>query len=383
MAVDYSHMTDVELLRATTIEKDDYSPSALSAIRMEMARRGLDAAKLMDQIRVAKEDSEPEICTQAEALERLSPDMPEWKPMTFTNAVNQQLIISRQRSNWNAHFLALEKYQYSVIVPDITQIKSLLALFMRLEDADLAGQQEYNLTEWETLNPSDGLVRMEAVSQALTDADIPHVVQSSDFAQLSLFLPGDFLHDARAIWDDLDQKVKDLQDQIEKLPEKRQELKLLELYEELIPLVEDCSVPYFNRGVLQFELGRSEEAAASFIEAVAHGIQRLEEQDCLAETKDYLEHLAARLPDHLGIMHALVALKYYENDDRAVEMLYQRILAHNANDSVAHLNLGYFYHTDPEQRPRARDHFKRYLELEPRASDRVVIAELVTALEKE
>lgn len=383
MAVDYSHMTDVELLRATTIEKDEYSPSALSAIRMEMARRGLDAAKLMDQIRVAKEGSEPEICTQAEALERLSPDMPEWKPITFTNAVNQQLIVSRQRSNWNAHFLALGKYQYSVIVPDITQIKNLLASFMRLEDADLAGQQEYNLTEWETLNPSDGLARMEAVSQALTEADIPHVVQSSDFAEFSLFLPGEFSHDARAIWDDLDQKVKDLQHQIEKLPEKRQELKLLELYEELIPLVEDCSVPYFNRGVLQFELGRSEEAAASFIEAVAHGIQRLEEQDCLAETKDYLEHLAARLPDHLGIMHALVALKYYENDERAVEMLYQKILAHNASDSVAHLNLGYFYHTDPAQRPRARDHFKRYLELEPRASDRVVIAELVTALEKE
>lgn len=155
MAADYSHMTDVELLRATTIEKDDYSPSALSAIRMEMARRGLDAAKLMDQIRVAKEGSEPEICTHAEALERLSPGMPEWKPMTFTNAVNQQLIVSRQRSNWNAHFLALEEYQYSAIVPDITQIKSLLVSFMRLEDADLAGQQEYNLIEWETLNQKE------------------------------------------------------------------------------------------------------------------------------------------------------------------------------------------------------------------------------------
>lgn len=383
MAVDYSDMTDVELLRAITIEKDDYSPSALSTIRMEMARRGLDAAKLMDQIRVAKEGSEPEICTQAEALERLSPDMPEWKPITFTNAVNQQLIVSRQRSTWNAHFLALGKYQYSVIVPDITQIKSLLASFMRLEDADLAGQEEYNLTEWETLNQSDGLVCMEAVSQALTEAGIPHVVQSSDFAEFSLFLPGEFLHDARVILDDLDQKVKDLQDQIAKLPEKGQEVKLVELYDELIALVDDRSVPYFNRGVLQFELGRSEAAAASFIEAVAQGIPRLEEQDCLIETKNYLEHLAARLPDYLGIMHALVALKYYENDDRAVEMLYQKILAHNANDSVAHLNLGYLYHTDPEQRPRARDHFKRYLELEPHAADHAVIAELVTELEKE
>lgn len=383
MAVDYSHMTDVELLRATTIEKEDYSPSALSAIRMEMAKRGLDLAKRMDQIRVAQEDGEPEICSQAEALERLSPDVPEWKPITFTNAVSQQLIVSRQRSNWHAHFLALEKYQYSVIVPDITQIKSLLASFMRLEDADLSGQQEYHLTEWETLNQSDGLLRMEAVSQALTEAGIPHVVQSSDYAQLSLFLPGGFLRDARAVLDDLDQKVKELQDQIVKLPEKGQEVKLVELYDELIALVEDRSVPYFNRGVLQFELGRSEAAAVSFIEAVAHGIPRLEEQNCLVETKDYLEHLAARLPDHLGIMHALVALKNYENDDRAVEMLYQKILARNANDSVAHLNLGYLYHTDPEQRPRARDHFKRYLELEPRAVDRAVIAELVTELEKE
>ncbi|KAA0226834.1 hypothetical protein EDS67_18735 [candidate division KSB1 bacterium] len=182
MAVDYSHMTDVELLRATTIEKDDYSPSALSAIRMEMARRGFDAAKLMDQIRVAKEGSEPETYTHAEALERLSPDM----------------------------------------------------------------------------------------------------------------------------------------------PGKVQELKLRELYGKLIPLVEDCFVPYFNRGVLQFQLGRREEAAASFIEAAAHGIRRFEEEDCPVETKTYLE-----------------------------------------------------------QWPRARDHFKRYLELEPHVADRAVIAELVTELEKE
>lgn len=376
-------MADVELLRATTVEKAQYSPSALSAIRMEMARRRLDVTKLMDEIRVAQSGDKPEICTQAEALERLSNDMPAWKPITFTNAANQQLIVSRQRSNWNVHFLALEEYQYSIIVPNLEQAKSLLASFMRLEDANLAGQQEYNVREWETLSQSDGITRMEAVSQSLTEANILHIVQASDFSQLGLLLPGEYLSDARAILDDLDQKVRALQDQIEKLPEKGQELKLLELYEELIPLVEDCSVPYFNCGVLQFELGRSEEAAASFIEAVAHGIQRLEEQDCLVETKDYLEHLAARLPDHLGIMHALVALKYYENDDRAVEMLYQKILARNPNDSIVHLNLGYLYHTDPEQRPRAREHFQRYLELEPHAADRAVIAELVTELEKE
>lgn len=383
MSSGFLHMTDGELLRATTIEKDQYSPSALAAIRMEIAERRLDAGKLMDQIRVAQEGDEPEICTQAEALARILVDMPEWKPITFGNAVDQQLVVSRQRTNWNAHFLAQEEYQYSITIPDSEQAKILLAAFMRLEDADLVRHEEYNLREWEMLEQSSDLARLDAMSRALANAQVPHIVQPGEPALYGLLLPVEFLKEAREVLDQLDRRVKDLEERIEEMPARGQEQNLVELYNELIPLVEDRSVLYFNRGVLQFELGRSEEAATSFIEAVAQGIQRLEQLDCLSDTVEYLEHLAARLPDHPGLLHALVALKHYNNDDSAVEMLYQKILARNANDGVAHLNLGHLYYADAEQRHRAREHFQRYLELEPRATDRAVIAELISELEKE
>lgn len=381
--LNHETMTDTELLRATTISKDNYSAVALAALAGEMARRGLDANQLLSRVQLAGDEGETQACTIAAALAKITAETVLWKPLMFTNAVGEQLILQRQLSFWNADFLDQEDYQHSFLLQDVEQARELFRAFAQLATAAVAVLAEFHLDEWETVLQSNSHVRLENVSRALTAAAVAHVVKPGEGASFYLLVPAQAFAPACAVVEGLDQRRAALEAAIDKLPPRGREEQRLELYEQLLPLTEERAVLQFNRGVLLFELGRSEAAAAAFGEAVGADLAVLQEQGCLEDLENCLESLWPRLPANVEILHSLAVVKVFKQCDEEAAMLYDRILARCPEDAIAHLNLGYLLHAEPAQSHRALAHFKRYLELVPQAEDRTLIERLVAELNRE
>ena len=151
----------------------------------------------------------------------------------------------------------------------------------------------------------------------------------------------------------------------------------LRIYDQLFELVPDDETVAFNRGVIQFDLGKYEDAAESFIVSAFNR----NDDDIRDDSEDYLNQILEELPENLSILHSLASLAMENGDGELIEKFYSRIIEIDPSDPLSHLNLGHYYYADNLDDELARGHFKRFLELSPGSDEAEEIKNILDEME--
>jgi hypothetical protein len=122
-------MTDEELVRALTLEKENYSADFLRIATQEMANR-------------------KEV----------------WK---FTNSVNEALLLQKEVSFWTIHLFDRDEYYQSFVVKTSKDAADFLTRFLRLEDQEYTVEYQYDLGACETLAKSNSQRYIQKLSKSI------------------------------------------------------------------------------------------------------------------------------------------------------------------------------------------------------------------------
>jgi tetratricopeptide (TPR) repeat protein len=385
---DCARMSDEELVRVLTLDKDDYTEFSLQLVAREMARRKLELAEFINRVRIGLNDGEPENCTIDQALARLKQEIALWDNWHFTNCLREKISIQKEVAFWTVHFFEDEVYQQSFVIKTFQDIEVFVTPLLRLAAGNYPVAFQYYLDECEIFAESYSSGYIEKTSNALAKADVPHTVRTSEPpSSRQILIPKEYVEVARAVASEVAAKIKSLRNEISVLAEKDEhDPRLLELYDQLAQLVEDDHAVCYGRGVLLFERGRNEEAAEAFIELAhtcigsRHDLPTADFEAYWQAAESHLERLSAALPENLGVLHCLARMAMFDKNDDKAKAYYDKILAIAPTDGIAHHNLGYMYYDDPHYHARAARHFRSYLDSQPDAEDRAAIEEILANL---
>jgi tetratricopeptide (TPR) repeat protein len=398
---DCARMSDEELVRVLALDKDDYTEGSLQLVAREMARRKIDLAQFINQVKMASDAAvEPGICTIDAALAALKPERSHWAGWRFQNCLRETIDVQTEAAFWTIHFFTGEGYWQSFVIKNFKDVEAFVARFLRLCGKSYMVDFQYHLDDCETLIESFSFEYLANLSKLLGAADIPHTVRAGTrtfFNAISgwkheadtgqILIPSEYKDAAKEVLAGIADKIQALREEIVGLEENNaSDAELLERYDQLAQLVESNPEISCNRGILLFALGRNEEAAQAFIDAAHDGmaaqgnLPTAEFEEHWQTTESHLERLAGAMPENLGILHCLANMAMFEKNDDKAKARYEKILAVAPSDSIAHLNLGNLYYQDPHDHARAARHFRSYLENQPKAEDRAAIEEILANL---
>ena len=381
--LDCAEMSDEELVRILTRDKEDYTETTLQRANREAWQRGLDVTQLINRVEVSLNDGEPESCTIDAALAKLQGETELWHVWHFTNCLHEKLTAQKEAAFWTLELFEGEQYQQSFFIKLAKDLEDTLAKFLRLSAEPYHVDFDYRLDDCVTIVDSHSSAYVKKVSQTLSAANIPHTVKIRAEYGLLVWAPADYEEAAQDLVAEIENKIASLRQEIARLVEKdKRHPQLLERYNELAQLIDHDATISYGQGVLLFEYGRNEDAATAFVQTAQFCMSSPKDwpPEYLEESESYLEHLAARLPEYLPLRHALANIALFNQADEKAKERFERILALAPADSVAHVNLGHLYGQDQHDRSRAVWHFQRYLELEPQAEDRAAIESMLAGL---
>jgi tetratricopeptide (TPR) repeat protein len=372
--LDVPEMSAEELVRALTLDKENYTDRPLQSAARELERRKIDLAQFINQVKVGLNDAEPESCSIDTALAKLKQEISPWEVWRFVNCLQEMIDVQKEGAFWTVHFFENEEtYRQSFVIKNFSQVEVFVEQFLRLSGGSHTFDFEYNLVECDTyMEDSSGDIKK--VSTALAGADIPHTVRKAEWS-LHILLPPEYRDAADDVADDaaaeIESKIQELRDEITALEENHAPREqLLEHYNQLVQLVEGDREASYHRAMLLFELGRNEEAAEAFIEA-ADACSAFDKYWQTVES--HLERLSTAMPKNLGILHCLADMARDEKNDAKIKERYEKILAVSPSDSIAHLNLANLYFEDPYYHAQAAKHFRSYLESQPDDENRAAL----------
>ena len=280
IALQCENMSDRELVRAFTLDREDYTDQLREEARRELVRRGIDPAGFLDQVKVGLNGREEETCTIAQARAKLADEAPLWVVRAFTNCLEESLVLQRESRRWIAHHYVDESYEKSFFIETRKEIEELLARFLYLRSWRSFTDRAFDLDRWEVLIASNSGVYIEKITAALDESGVPHTVRTPVFSgdqkgQLTVLVPKEYRAAAGETVSATAREIRALYDRAARLAEGDDREEELEVYDLLAHLVPDHAAVFYNRGSVLFELGRFEEAADSFIEAVSAGLEAL------------------------------------------------------------------------------------------------------------
>lgn len=345
--------------------------------------------KVSDQAWFSTDGEDRQPLNIAEALARFrSSELSRWDALFFGNSEDETLVIQQETAFWSLHYFAGREYQFSYAETDSDTVARSLEAFLRQEDWTEMLDDAFRLDEWTCIYQSESEPQVDAVLDALTAAGIPGVLRTvslgrfnaifgtyHDTRAISVFVPEEHLDAAYRVLPALQQQINELFREASHAAGENNSQKELEIYQQLARLAPDERMVFFNLGVLLYNARRYEEAAQAFMEAV-----NADDRAMVDESVFYLEQLAARLPANLEILHTLANAAAFREDDIAAEKYYRKILDLDPNDPETLVNLAYLYTQNDFQLDKARDYFRRYLELNPDAPDREAIAGIIASL---
>jgi tetratricopeptide (TPR) repeat protein len=247
--------------------------------------------------------------------------------------------------------------------------KSLLKEF--LVNGTISASKLENYKDWEALIETSAEQYIKKIADYLDEMEIPYFVKDLNMkfffgfsSPFSLMVPVKYLGDAEEAIDKARDKAEDLYSKLEKAEESGDEEKQLEIYDELEKLTPGDSAVFYNKAQILLNREDYENGAAAFIESFNLDVESGQIDD-IDEIEAVLNNLAEKLPENLDVLHSLATISSFRNNiDEALDR-YQKILDIKENDPIAHLNLGHLYYTHTDEDEKAKQHFNKYLELEP------------------
>ena len=370
-------MSDRELVRTLTIDRDNFQKTFLVIAESEREKRALSIENFIDDVHLAQNDEEGASCTIDQALAKVHLDIPLWSILTITNCLEDAWVIQREFSQWLVHHYVEDGYTTSFFFDNTEKLKSTLRRFLSLEfwSVDVS----YDLNTWKPIFQSRSPAFLNKIISEL--GDISHTVKTPLFSQdqkgqLVLLVHPEFEKQAQEIVDNNHTKIEQLYDRAEYLAKTKNSEQELRIYDILSELVPDNLAVHYNRGNILIELDRLDEAAESLIEALILGLpeigdkidlkprrgsgvagsvnpllslvalsqennEQLHYPDYIDDVEILLHHIREQRPKNTRILHGLAIIAEQKNDIAVAGQHYRDMLAIDPQNKAAQTHLAY------------------------------------------
>ena len=370
-------MSDRELVRTLTIDRENFQKTFLVIAESEREKRALSIENFIDDVHLAQNDEEGESCSINQALAKVHSDIPLWSILTITNCLEDAWVIQREFSQWLVHHYVEDGYTTSFFFDTTEQLKSTLRRFLSLKfwSVDVS----YDLNTWKPIFQSRSPAFLNKIISEL--GDISHTVKTPLFSQdqkgqLVLLVHPEFEKQAQEIVDNNHTKIEQLYDRAEYLAKTKNSEQELRIYDILSELVPDNLAVHYNRGNVLIELERLDEAVESLIEAIVLGLpeigdkidlkprrgsgvagsvnpllslvalsqennEQLHYPDYIDDIEILLQHISEQLLENTRILHGLAIIAEQKNDIAAACQHYRDMLAIDPQNKVAQTHLAY------------------------------------------
>lgn len=388
-----SRMTDRELVRAATIDREEFHESFLEIVAGELDRRKIDLSRLAEPVKLRFNDQAERPLAIEEALAELKKDMTARDAWSLTNYLEETLVIQKDAAGILVHYFFDDQYHRSFLADSFETLAQMVRQFCRFEDwcADIQG--EFSLDDWTVLVSSPSSDFIDIITLALGKFNVPYIIRGTNLPQhdvimggsgnqnsLNILIPEEHVETANEVLQEIDQTILSLHKQAKEWQRKGDLLKELEALDYLAKLQPEDEAVFFNRASILFNLERYGDAAHSFIQAAINGRAAMH-LTIVEEAEAYLHEILQKMPDNLEILHALAAFSREDERPTETEAYYRKIITLKPDDEIAHLNLGYSYYQDESRNEKALHHFRTYLALKPGADDREAVEEIIKEIE--
>ena len=379
-------MHDQELVRALTLDKTEYSDEFRIQAMRELAQRGTPLESFLDLVAVQRESGVEERLTLTQALALSRDEVPLWSLRIFRNILDESLVLQRELQWWICHHYHGDEYKKSFFVQSPQALQEILQLFLRLEEWEHLLEVAYDLDKWTTIEKSNSREYIGQIAADLYRGEVPHTVQTPQISQdreglLALLVPPEYLDKTEEVLGKAAENLQDLYHRATLLAAANKLGEELEVYDLLIQANPTNPAVFYNRGSILLELGRQQEAAESFIEAVSLGIEEAEREarlnagrgsrgaggmfglaakllkkniptadegpvaapypDFIDDAELFLQQLQESIPGDKKILHCLASISRLKNETGRAEERYNAILALEPTDPIARFYLGY------------------------------------------
>ena len=377
-------MDDIDLVRALTLDKAQNTDRFHQIASQTLTERGLDLAHFINQIQVRTPAGQRQGPLSVEqALGNLDAAAPLWQSWLFTHSLDQSLLLQRHPRYWLVSHYLDERYAHTCILGDYQTLIDLLRRFLQLQDWRPLAGPFHDLDAWPHLARATSRPYLEAVAAELDRAKVLYALQSPTEQTakpplLTLVVPQEQTPQAQEALNRFEHQVRQACDQALALADGPERQREVDLYRQLSRWMPDNPALFYNWGSALYELGRYEEAAAAFIEAVSRGLPESEKTvqlqtksspfggylgmialllkklrpagppkpqapppypDFLDDAELFLVRLLKKIPDPLKALHTLAAIASHKRDLESARHYYQQIAAIAPNDEVARTQL--------------------------------------------
>lgn len=388
-----SQMSDRELVRAATIDREEFNEQFLEIIAGELRDRNIDLAGVAEPVKLRFNDQVERALAIEEALAELKRELTARDSWSLTNYLEETLVIQKDAAGFLLHYYFEEQYHNSFLLNSFDTLAQTVRQFCRFEDWYENIEHDFYLDDWSVLVSSPSRDYIDIIAAALDKSGVRHIVRGSSpgwaewipmgrgsSSSLNILIPREQGGAAERVLDEIEKTIEALHRQADALAEKGDLPKELEVYNYLAKLQPDDEVVFFNRALILFDLERYPEAASSFIQAVINGIAA-KHLTVVEDSKAYLQEILQKVPPDPEILHTLASFSLEEEQPAEAEKYYRMILDLKPGDEIAHLNLGYLCYGDERRNHQALQHFREYLKLKPGAEDREAVEAIIKEIE--
>ena len=370
-------MTDRELVRTLTIDRENFQETFLVIAESEREKRALSIEAFIDDVHLSLNDAEGASCTIDQALAKVHSDISLWSIITLTNCMEDAWVIQREVSRWLVHHYVEEGYATSFFFDATEQLQSTLRRFLSLElwTVDVS----HDLNTWKPVFQSRSPAFLNKIILEL--GDILHTVKTPLFSQdqkgqLVLLVHPEFEKQAQEIVAENHTKIEQLYDRAEHLAETENAERELRIYDILSELVPDNLAVHYNRGNILLEQERLDEATESLIEAIVLGLPEIMDKvdlkprrgggvagsvnpllnllvasqtnneplrypDYIDDVEILLQRIREQRPENTRILHGLAIIAEQKNDIAVACQHYRDMLAIDPQNKAAQIHLTY------------------------------------------
>ena len=370
-------MTDRELVRTLTIDRENFQETFLVIAESEREKRALSIEAFIDDVHLSLNDAEGASCTIDQALAKVHSDISLWSIITLTNCMEDAWVIQREVSRWLVHHYVEEGYATSFFFDATEQLQSTLRRFLSLELWTV--EVSHDLNTWKPVFQSRSPAFLNKIILEL--GDILHTVKTPLFSQdqkgqLVLLVHPEFEKQAQEIVAENHTKIEQLYDRAEHLAETENAERELRIYDILSELVPDNLAVHYNRGNILLEQERLDEATESLIEAIVLGLPEIMDKvdlkprrgsgvagsvnpllnllvasqtnneplrypDYIDDVEILLQRIREQRPENTRILHGLAIIAEQKNDIAVACQHYRDMLAIDPQNKAAQTHLIY------------------------------------------
>lgn len=370
-------MTDRELVRTLTIDRENFQETFLVIAESEREKRALSIEAFIDDVHLSLNDAEGASCTIDQALAKVHSDISLWSIITLTNCMEDAWVIQREVRRWLVHHYVEEGYATSFFFDATEQLQSTLRRFLSLELWTV--EVSHDLNTWKPVFQSRSPAFLNKIILEL--GDILHTVKTPLFSQdqkgqLVLLVHPEFEKQAQEIVAENHTKIEQLYDRAEHLAETENAERELRIYDILSELVPDNLAVHYNRGNILLEQERLDEATESLIEAIVLGLPEIMDKvdlkprrgsgvagsvnpllnllvasqtnneplrypDYIDDVEILLQRIREQRPENTRILHGLAIIAEQKNDIAVACQHYRDMLAIDPQNKAAQTHLIY------------------------------------------